>query len=539
MFSRDSSRNLRRNTSISGKNLININIPKFHYRRAIKNFLTHTITIYTNFSNITNLDAITYIIYVINITMTLKDSREPIVDQLGFDDVEFVQIRYTDVPGRFLAKYIVSYIEDQDEYIQSGIALDGSSVKGFAKINESDLLLIPDRSSMRLTPLPNYKVATVIADVYEGFGKRRVLTDPRHVSQILEERLRLEGLTCQVGPEVECFVFEDIIFGKDGRPEILSTECDGKYAIRRKHGYDAPPFQDSLLDLRFEVADVLRKNYLIKVTNLNHEVASSGQMEINFMYSTLTRAADNVQIYKDVVKSLAKKYAKVANFMPKPIFDETNPRSTESDNGSGMHVSVSLWSGRSNMFYDPEDYYAELSQAGRYFIGGVLKHTSSLAALVAPTVNSYHRLVPGFEAPVYAAWSKGNRSAVVRVPVNNRNTEKSKRIEFRAPDPSANPYLAFSATVAAGLDGIRHKIDPGDAVNEDIYKMSDSERSTRGIKTLPRALDESIDALKNDQDYLKPYFCNELIDIYADLKRDEVSYAAGSKQRQFMLYCDI
>jgi glutamine synthetase len=471
--------------------------------------------------------------------VTSEDSCQHAVDQLGFDDVEFVQLRYTDVPGRFLAKYIVRGIEDQDEYIRSGIALDGSSVEGFAKINESDLLLMPDRSSMRLTPLQNYKVAAVIADVYEGFGNRRLLTDPRHVPQKLEERLRLEGMTCQLGPEVECFVFEDIIFGKDGGPEILSTERGGKYPIRRKHGYDAPPFQDSLLELRFEVAEVLRKNYLIKVTNLNHEVASSGQIEINFMHSTLTNAADNVQIYKDVVKNLAKKYGKIANFMPKPIFDETNPRGIESDNGSGMHVSVSLWSGRSNIFYDPEDEYAELSQVGRYFIGGVLKHLSSLAAFVAPTVNSYHRLVPGFEAPVYAAWSRGNRSAVVRVPVNNRNTAKSKRIEFRAPDPSANPYLAFSATVAAGLDGIKQKIDPGDAVNEDIYKMSDSQRSARGIKTLPRELNESIDALRNDQGYLKSYFCNELIGIYSDLKRDEVSYAAGSKQRQFMLYYDI
>ena len=178
----------------------------------------------------------------------------------------------------------------------------------------------------------------------------------------------------------------------------------------------------------------------------------------------------------------------------------------ESDNGSGMHVSISLWSGSSNVFYDPEDCYAELSQVGRYFIGGILDHSSSLAALVAPTVNSYNRLVPGFEAPVYTAWSRGNRSAVVRVPVNNRNTAKSKRIEFRAPDPSANPYLAISATVSAGLDGIGKKIDPGDAVNQDIYKMSDSERSSRGIKTLPRELEESIDALKNDQGYLKPYF---------------------------------
>jgi glutamine synthetase len=213
--------------------------------------------------------------------------------------------------------------------------------------------------------------------------------------------------------------------------------------------------------------------------------------------------------------------------------------SSESDNGSGMHVSVSLWSGESNIFYDPDDYYAELSQIGRYFIGGLLKHASSLAALVAPTVNSYHRLVPGFEAPVYAAWSRGNRSAVLRVPVNQKKTGKSKRIEFRAPDPSANPYLAFAATVAAGLDGIKEKIDPGDPVNEDIYKMSDSARKVLGIKTLPRALQDSIDALKNDMDFLKPYFSNELIDTYVELKCDEIAFATGSKERQFMLYYDI
>lgn len=471
--------------------------------------------------------------------MPLKDMRDHRSNRLEFDDVEFFQIRYTDVPGRYLAKYVVSDIDDQDDIMQNGIALDGSSVMGFTKINESDLLLIPDRSSLRLASIPDYKVATLIADVYDGFSKRRLITDPRHVPQVLEESLRLEGLTCQVGTEVECFIFEDIIFGKDGGPEILSEECTGKYPIRRKRGYDAPPFQDSLLELRFEAAKVLKKNYLIKVSNMNHEVASSGQMEINFMHSSLTKSADNVQVYKDVIKSMAKKYGKVANFMPKPIYDQANPRSIESDNGSGMHVSISLWSGRSNIFYDQEDYYSELSQTGRYFIGGILDHSSSLAALVAPTVNSYNRLIPGFEAPVYTAWSRGNRSAVVRVPVNNRKSEKSKRIEFRAPDPSANPYLAISATVAAGLDGIGKKIDPGDEVNQDIYKMSDSERSSRAIKTLPRALEESIDALRSDEGYLKPYFCNELLEIYADLKRDEVSFASGSKQLQFMLYHDV
>ena len=467
--------------------------------------------------------------------MTLNDSLEQGADKAGFEDAEFVQIRYTDVPGRFLAKYIA--IESGD-YLRSGVGVDGSSVKGFAKIDESDLLLVPDRSTLRLAPVPDYKVATVIADVYEGFGRGRLVRDPRHVSQLMEERLAQEGLLCQAGPEVECFIFDDIAFVKSG-PQILSEERAGKYSIRRKGGYDTPPFQDSLMALRFEVAEILKKNYLIKVTNMNHEVASSGQIEINFMHSTLTKAADSVQIFKDTVRTVAKRHNKIANFMPKPIFDESDPGGSESDNGSGMHVSMSLWSGTSNIFYDAGDDYAELSQTGRYFIGGVISHASSLAALVAPTVNSYHRMVPGFEAPVYAAWSRGNRSAVLRVPVNDRHNAKSKRIEFRAPDPSANPYLAFSAIVAAGLDGIRKKIEPGNPVNEDIYKMTDYARTGLGIKSLPGSLQESIDALKADHKYLNPCFQSDLLETFIALKKEEITYAAGSKERQFMLYYDV
>ena len=467
--------------------------------------------------------------------MTLNDSLEQGADKAGFEDAEFVQIRYTDVPGRFLAKYIAT---DSGDYLRSGVGVDGSSVKGFAKIDESDLLLVPDRSTLRLAPVPDYKVATVIADVYEGFGRGRLVRDPRHVSQLMEERLAQEGLLCQAGPEVECFIFDDIAFVKSG-PQIQSEERAGKYSIRRKGGYDAPPFQDSLMALRFEVAEILKKNYLIKVTNMNHEVASSGQIEINFMHSTLTKAADSVQIFKDTVRTVAKRHNKIANFMPKPIFDESDPGGSESDNGSGMHVSMSLWSGTSNIFYDAGDDYAELSQTGRYFIGGVISHASSLAALVAPTVNSYHRMVPGFEAPVYAAWSRGNRSAVLRVPVNDRHNAKSKRIEFRAPDPSANPYLAFSAIVAAGLDGIRKKIEPGDPVNEDIYKMTDYARSGLGIKSLPGSLQESIDALKADHEYLNPCFQGDLLETFIALKQEEITYAAGSKERQFMLYRDV
>jgi glutamine synthetase len=482
--------------------------------------------------------------------MTLRDDYslevEHNLDRPEFLDAEFIQIRYTDVPGRFLAKYLFCDSEDRRDYFRRGIGVDGSSVRGFATIDESDLLLVPDRSTLRMTPISSYKVAAVIADVYEGFGRGRLARDPRYVSQRMEEHLTHEGLLCQVGPEVECFVLDDIVLGKDV-PKIVSVEQSGhgKYPIPRKGGYDAPPFQDSLLELRFEIAAMLKKNYLIKVTNLNHEVASSGQIEINFMHSTLTKAADNVQIYKDVVRDVAKQHGKVANFMPKPIFDENDPRSSESDNGSGMHTSVSLWtksqSGTSrNIFYDGSDDYTELSQAGRYFIGGILNHASSLAALVAPTVNSYHRLVPGFEAPVYVAWSKGNRSAIVRVPVNYKGNAKSKRIEFRAPDPSANPYLAFSAILAAGLDGIRKKMDPGDQVNEDIYKMSDSARNSLGIKSLPGSLAESLQALKSDATYLKPCFNIELVETYLALKQSEIAYVGErSKQREFMLYYDV
>ncbi|HEX7033927.1 MAG TPA: type I glutamate--ammonia ligase [Nitrososphaera sp.] len=473
--------------------------------------------------------------------MTLKDSFEHHTpDRTVSDDVDFVQIRYTDVTGRFLAKYVMA---DGSDSLRNGVGVDGSSVKGFAEIDESDLLLIPDESTARPAPIENYRVTTVIADVYEGFGKGRLLRDPRHVSQLMEEQLAREGLSCQAGPEVECFIFDEIVFGKDG-PEIVSAEHAGKYPIKRKGGYDAPPFQDSLAELRFEIAQILKKNYLIRVTNMNHEVASSGQMEINFMHSTLTRSADNVQVYKDTVRNVAKKHNKVANFMPKPLFDERDPKSIENDNGSGMHVSISLWSraadySSNNIFYDPNDTYAELSQTGRYFIGGILSHVSSLVSLTSPTVNSYHRMVPGFEAPVYAAWSRGNRSAILRVPVNDRNNAKSKRVEFRAPDPSANPYLAFSAIVAAGLDGIKKKIEPGDAVNEDIYKMSDHQRKSMGIKSLPSSLQESLEVLKSDSEYLRPCFQGDLLETYIELKQEEMAYAGKSKEKQFMLYYDI
>jgi glutamine synthetase len=487
-------------------------------------------------------------------------SKQDFSKHIKWDDIEFLQVRYTDVPGKFLACYLSKGDNNIEDLFRDGIGLDGSSVKGFADISESDLILLPDRSTIRIintTTMPQHNIATVIANVYKGFGQGRLTKDPRHVSQCLEGYLRENGLSCQIGAEVECFIFDDIIFQNNSDqdvkkrsrsylPKIISEEQygTGKYPIRRKDGYDAPPFQDSLTDFRFEVAEILKKCFSIKVTNLIHEVASNGQIEINFMHSSLTKAADNVQTYKDVVRNVAKKHNKVANFMPKPIFDDDG---SSDDNGSGMHTSVSLWDSPTNnkpmhnIFYDENDGYAELSQTARYFIGGILEHARSLAAFVTPTVNSYYRMVPGFEAPVYIAWARGNRSAVIRVPVDTKNNFKSKRIEFRAPDPSANPYLAFSAIVAAGLDGIKRRTDPGSSVDENIYKMSDSKRNSLGIKSLPSSLEESLQVLGSDSNYLKTCFHSELIETYTMIKEEEIIQVGKDKSKpmQFMFYYDV
>lgn len=515
---------------------------------------------------------------------------------IGFSEelqrIEFLQFRYTNLLGKFLAKYVMSDYDELYGFLKKGIGLDGSSVKGFTEINESDLLLVPDRHTLRLNPFfTKFSVGSVIADVHKGFGFGRLSKDPRFVSENMEEYLAESNLTCQIGPEVECFVFDNISF-RDNLENVIEVKRHsnelgelastsesstsnmivseeqygvGKYPINRKGGYDAPPFQDSLVEFRFEVATFLKNYYGIKVTNLNHEVASTGQIEINFVHGKLTDAADNVQIYKDVVRNVAKKHNKIANFMPKPLFDETNHASSQADNGSGMHVSISLWDKSSspvsessrhpsfsktissqNIFFDGDDPYANVSQSGRYFIGGILDHSKSLVAITSPTVNSYYRMVPGFEAPAYIAWSRGNRSAIVRIPINDKLSKDSKRVEFRAPDPSCNPYLAFSAIVAAGLDGMRKKIDPGDPVDENIYKMSDSRRNDLGIKSVPGSLEESIASLKSDRLYLtNTCFNEECLGTYIDLKEDEVSRVQRSqgtresKLQQFYMYYDV
>lgn len=488
----------------------------------------------------------------------------------SMQDVEFLQLRYTDLFGRFLAKYAMTDNDQIQKLITDGIGLDGSSVEGFTTIDDSDLVLIPDRYTLRLFPFTKHITASVISDVYQGYERGRLRKDPRYVPQNMEEILAEKGLACQIGSEVECFIFDKIIFHDNGNgdsvdslingPDIISQEKIGigNYPIRMRGGYDAPPFQDSLLDFRFEVARILKDYYCINVTNLNHEVASSGQIEINFFHNSLTKSADNVQTYKDVVRNVARKSNRVANFMPKPIFDGymksdkirfNTSEDSSSDNGSGMHVSLSLWTKSSpgssmdnnrNVFYDADDSYSNLSQVGRYFLGGILDHSLSLAALVAPTVNSYHRIVPGFEAPVYIAWARGNRSTVIRIPVNEKDNYRTKRLEFRAPDPSSNPYLVFPAIVSAGLDGVQKKIDPGSPIDENIYKMSESRRISLGIQSLPHSLQESLEMLKSDLKYLKTCFSDDLIETYITIKQEEAKKVSEkSRSQQFLYYYDV
>ena len=299
-----------------------------------------------------------------------------------------------------------------------------------------------------------------------------------------------------------------------------------------QEGYYPSTPSDTLSPFRNECVDVLNESFGILCDNHHHEVATAGQCEIDIRYDYLTNAADSTQTYKYVIRNIAQKYGKVATMIPKPI---------SMDSGSGMHTNVSIWKDNNNLFFDKNEK-DELSQLGRYFCGGILNHARALAAISNPTTNSYHRLVPGYEAPAYIAWSGSNRSAIVRVPQHFKGEKYAflKRLEFRAPDPSSNPYLVFTSVLAAGLDGIKKKTDPGEQVREDIFKMSRSERKKRGIATLPANLGEALDALESDRKFLIPIFVNSVIDKVIELeRRDQREIAIRPHPHEFYLYFDV
>jgi glutamine synthetase len=470
-------------------------------------------------------------------------SAEDVVKAIKDEGVEFVDLRFTDMPGMWQhTSYPSSHIKVDD--IEEGLGFDGSSIRGFQEIQASDMLLLPDETTAFIDPFYAHKTLVMICDIRDPITKEFYSRDPRGVARKAEDYLQTTGLGDRAffGPEAEFFVFDDVRYGQgiqygtysvdSGEGHWNMTKDEGPnlgYKIRPKEGYFPVPPSDTLHDLRSEMARVMQL-IGIDVECHHHEVATAGQCEIDMRFETLVKMADQLMKYKYVVKNVARRGGKTATFMPKPLFG---------DNGSGMHVHQSIWKGDTPTFGDPGGY-AGLSQTCRYYIGGLLKHAPAILAFAAPTTNSYHRLVPGYEAPVNLVWSLRNRSAAVRIPMYS-DSPKAKRAEFRCPDPSCNPYLAFSALLMAGLDGVKHKIDPGDPVDKNIYDLPPEELAE--LPNVPGSLSEALDALEKDHAFLTEgeVFTEDFIENYIGYKRVAEVDAIRLRPHpyEFVLYYDI
>ena len=445
------------------------------------------------------------------------------------NNIQIIDLKFNDLPGLWqhfsITPRQMSDVDDlQNSIWVDGIGFDGSSIRGFQMIQESDMILIPDPSTARIDPVMKIPTLSVICDIKDPLSKQPYTRDPRYVARKAEEYVKSSNITdadtAFFGPELEFFVFDDIRFDQtenSGYYYVDSVEGEWNtgreenpnlgYKPRFKEGYFPVPPHDSLQDIRSEMILEMEK-VGITVEVHHHEVATAGQCEIDMRFDNLLTMADQVLWYKYIVKNVARRHNKVATFMPKPLFG---------DNGSGMHTHQSLWKDGKPLFYD-KDGYAGTSQLCRWYIGGLLKHGRSLMAFCAPTTNSYKRLVPGYEAPVNLVYSARNRSAAARIPMYTEQPN-SKRIEFRPPDTSANPYLAFAAMLMAGLDGIDNKIDPGDPLDRNTYELSAEEAAK--IPTVPGSLEEAMDALEQDHQYLLQggVFTQDVIDVWLDYKR--------------------
>lgn len=433
---------------------------------------------------------------------------------------KWTYIYFTDLQGVFRRVLVRSDMLDEEAFREGLGKLDGSSVKGFTSIDESDMVLKPDPDTIMPYPFHTLEepVARLIAEVYKPGGKERYPRDPRLAARRTVELLASQGLRAVMGAELEFFIFDSVSVQVEPWYQSLEIssiegpwEGEAPTLNLMKDGYYVPAPRDTTEDLKLEIAGVLEEYYGIRVEVLHHEVAAASQHEINFQPGNPLETGDRIQLIKEAVRTIAAEEGYAATFMPKPLYG---------DNGNGMHVHVSIWEGDKNIFYDENDDYAGISQYARYFIGGIIEHGRALSAIVNPTVNSYKRLVPGFEAPIYLAWSRANRSAAIRIPVYKKKMS-SARLEYRSPDPSVNPYLALSAIILAGLDGVRRKIDPGSPVDENIYRMSPERRRQLGIKVLPRSLDEALDCLETDNEWLLQAWPKDLVEAYIELKREE------------------
>ncbi|MEW6771791.1 MAG: type I glutamate--ammonia ligase [Bacillota bacterium] len=457
--------------------------------------------------------------------------------------VEFVDLKFMDLPGLW-QHFTVPISELTEESFAEGFGFDGSSIRGFKPINESDMILIPDPATAVLDPFCDIPTLSVICNVYDPVSRKNYERDPRYIAQKAEAYLKTSGIAdiSYWGPEAEFFVLDDVRFDQ--------TQCCGYYFVdstegfwnsgrmenpnlgykpRYKEGYFPVPPTDTFQDMRSEMVQLMQRCG-IAVECHHHEVATAGQGEIDMRFAPLTQMADQLLMFKYIVKNVARRHGKTATFMPKPIFQ---------DNGSGMHVHQSLWKGGKPIFFDA-DGYAQLSETALYYIGGLLRHGPALAAFCSPTTNSYKRLVPGYEAPVYLAYSQRNRSAAVRIPVYSANP-KTKRVEYRPPDPSCNPYLAFAAMLLAGIDGVKNKIHPGDPLDKDIYELSPVEIGS--IPAVPASLGEALDALEKDHAFLLQgdVFTDDLIHAWINYKRQKEVDAIRLRPHpyEFVLYYDI
>jgi glutamine synthetase len=456
---------------------------------------------------------------------------------------KILDLRFVDLPGVW-QHFSIPIARLTDDFFADGVGFDGSSIRGYQQIQESDMLLLADPNTAAIDPMLEISTLSMICDVFDPVTRERYTRDPRHIAQKAEEYLKKTGIadTSYWGPEAEFYIFDDVRYDQNARTGFYSIDSNeavwnsGReekpnlgYKVRHKEGYFPVPPTDKHQDIRSEI--ILKLEEVgIPVEVHHHEVGTAGQAEIGMRFTSLTTMGDNILYYKYMIRNVCAKHGKTATFMPKPIFG---------DNGSGMHCHQSLWKGETNLFWE-EKGYGQISQTAKYYIGGLLKHAPSLLAFCAPTTNSYRRLVPGFEAPVNLVYSQRNRSAAVRIPIYSRSP-KSKRIEFRCPDPSSNPYLCFAAQLMAGLDGIQNKIDPGEPIDKDLYDLEPEE--AEHVKSTPGSLGEVLTALERDHAWLLKgdVFTPDVIETWITYKRERELAPVNLRPvpYEFYLYYDL
>ena len=434
--------------------------------------------------------------------------------------VKMVDLKFLDLPGIW-QHFSVPISELDESSFEDGFGFDASSIRGWQPINASDMLVIPDPETAVIDPFMEVPTLSLICNIVDPITRERYTRDPRYIAQKAEEYLKFTGIadTAYFGPEAEFFIFDDIRYDSASNYGYYFIDSDegiwnsGReegpnlgYKIRHKEGYFPVPPSDTLQDIRIEMALVMEQ-VGIKVECQHHEVATAGQAEIDMRFAPLVKMGDQLMWFKYIIKNVARRHGKTVTFMPKPLYG---------DNGSGMHTHISLWKDGKPLFAG--DRYAGLSEMALYAIGGILKHAPALCAFTNPTTNSYKRLVPGYEAPVNLAYSSRNRSAAIRIPMYSPSP-KSKRLEFRTPDPSCNGYLAFSAILMAVLDGIENRLDPGEPLDKDIYALSPEE--LKNVPSTPGSLEEALNALEKDHEFLLKggVFTQDVIDMWIEYKR--------------------